>query len=193
MAIEREWAELSAQMKAHRDAGTDPSEREVRALAERWGDLTERQNSRASPGATPASPRASVVCTGRKVRRKPSAGRLRRRPPGVESPARRPPSTEGPEGGDDEHLRRAGGRGDTRPQRAEKAALFARPGIERLRSPGFGGPKGWVHHPHVGLHVNALVPLTVDLRLAPAHLTRRKRRSPETPSPSIPPAAPRCL
>jgi hypothetical protein len=34
-AIEREWAELSAQMKAHRDAGTDQSDPEVRALAER--------------------------------------------------------------------------------------------------------------------------------------------------------------
>jgi hypothetical protein len=41
-AIEREWADLSAQMKAHRDAGTDPSDPEVRALAERWRDLTER-------------------------------------------------------------------------------------------------------------------------------------------------------
>ena len=41
-AIEREWAELSAQMKAYRDAGTDPSDPEVRALAERWRDLTER-------------------------------------------------------------------------------------------------------------------------------------------------------
>ena len=41
-AIEREWAELSAQMKAHRDAGTDPTDPEVRALAERWRDLTER-------------------------------------------------------------------------------------------------------------------------------------------------------
>jgi hypothetical protein len=41
-AIEREWAELSAQMKAHRDAGTDPSDLEVSALAERWRDLTER-------------------------------------------------------------------------------------------------------------------------------------------------------
>ena len=41
-AIEREWAELSAQMKAHRDAGTDPSDPEVRSLAERWRDLTER-------------------------------------------------------------------------------------------------------------------------------------------------------
>ena len=40
-AIEREWAELSAQMKAHRDAGTDPSDPEVRALAERWRDLTD--------------------------------------------------------------------------------------------------------------------------------------------------------
>jgi MerR family transcriptional regulator, thiopeptide resistance regulator len=29
-------------MKAHRDAGTDPSDPEVRALAERWRDLTER-------------------------------------------------------------------------------------------------------------------------------------------------------
>jgi hypothetical protein len=34
-AIEREWAELLAQMKAHRDAGTDPSDPEVRSLAER--------------------------------------------------------------------------------------------------------------------------------------------------------------
>jgi DNA-binding transcriptional MerR regulator len=41
-AIEREWAELSTKMKAHRDAGTDPSDPEVRALAERWRDLTER-------------------------------------------------------------------------------------------------------------------------------------------------------
>ncbi|MGZ5214129.1 MAG: TipAS antibiotic-recognition domain-containing protein [Actinomycetota bacterium] len=41
-ANERERAELSAQMKAHRDAGTDPSEPEARALAERWRDLTER-------------------------------------------------------------------------------------------------------------------------------------------------------
>ena len=41
-AIEREWAELSAQMKAHRDAGTDRRDLEVRALAERWRDLTER-------------------------------------------------------------------------------------------------------------------------------------------------------
>jgi hypothetical protein len=41
-AIEREWAALSAQLKAHRDAGTDPSDPEVRALAERWRDLTER-------------------------------------------------------------------------------------------------------------------------------------------------------
>ena len=41
-AIEREWAELSAKMKAHRDASTDPSDPEVRALAERWRDLTER-------------------------------------------------------------------------------------------------------------------------------------------------------
>lgn len=40
-AIGREWAELSAQMKAH-DAGTDLSDPEVRALAEHWGDLTER-------------------------------------------------------------------------------------------------------------------------------------------------------
>ena len=29
-------------MKAHRDAGTDPSDPEVCALAERWRDLTER-------------------------------------------------------------------------------------------------------------------------------------------------------
>jgi hypothetical protein len=29
-------------MKAHRDAGTDPSDPEVRALEERWRDLTER-------------------------------------------------------------------------------------------------------------------------------------------------------
>ena len=29
-------------MKAHRDAGTDPTDPEVRALAERWRDLTER-------------------------------------------------------------------------------------------------------------------------------------------------------
>ena len=34
-ALEREWAELSAQMKAHRDAGTDLSDLEVRVLAER--------------------------------------------------------------------------------------------------------------------------------------------------------------
>ena len=41
-AIEREWADLSGQMKAHRDAGTDPPDPDVRALAERWRDLTER-------------------------------------------------------------------------------------------------------------------------------------------------------
>ncbi len=41
-AIERERAELSAQMKAQRDAGTDPSDPEVRTLAERSRDLTER-------------------------------------------------------------------------------------------------------------------------------------------------------
>jgi hypothetical protein len=41
-AVEREWAELSLQMKAHRDAGRDPSDPEVRALAERWRELTER-------------------------------------------------------------------------------------------------------------------------------------------------------
>lgn len=41
-ATEREWAELSTQMKAHRDAGSGPSDPEVRALAERWRDLTER-------------------------------------------------------------------------------------------------------------------------------------------------------
>ncbi|MGH2595462.1 MAG: TipAS antibiotic-recognition domain-containing protein [Actinomycetota bacterium] len=33
---------LSTQMKAHRDAGTDPSDPEVHALAEHWRDLTER-------------------------------------------------------------------------------------------------------------------------------------------------------
>jgi MerR family transcriptional regulator, thiopeptide resistance regulator len=42
LVIEREWAELSSQMKAHRDAGTDPSDPEVYALAERWRDLAER-------------------------------------------------------------------------------------------------------------------------------------------------------
>jgi hypothetical protein len=35
--IEREWTELSARMKAHRDAGTDPSD-----LEERWRDFPER-------------------------------------------------------------------------------------------------------------------------------------------------------
>ncbi|MGH2597038.1 MAG: TipAS antibiotic-recognition domain-containing protein [Actinomycetota bacterium] len=41
-AIEREWAELSAAMKGKRDAGVEPSDPEVRALAERWASLTER-------------------------------------------------------------------------------------------------------------------------------------------------------
>ena len=36
-AVEREWAELSVQLKAHRDAGTDPSD-----LEERWRDFPER-------------------------------------------------------------------------------------------------------------------------------------------------------
>ena len=40
--IEREWAELSAQVKAKRDAGVPPTDPEVRALAERWASLTER-------------------------------------------------------------------------------------------------------------------------------------------------------
>jgi len=40
--IEREWAELSAEVKAKRDAGVPPSDPEVRALAERWAELTER-------------------------------------------------------------------------------------------------------------------------------------------------------
>jgi DNA-binding transcriptional MerR regulator len=40
--VEREWAELSAAMKAKRDAGVDPSDPEVRELARRWTDLTER-------------------------------------------------------------------------------------------------------------------------------------------------------
>ena len=41
-AIEHEWAELSAQIRAKRDAGVDPSDPEVRALAERWASLTDR-------------------------------------------------------------------------------------------------------------------------------------------------------
>jgi hypothetical protein len=44
-AIERDGAELSAQMKAPRAAGTDPSAPDVRALAERWRDLTERTSA----------------------------------------------------------------------------------------------------------------------------------------------------
>jgi hypothetical protein len=34
---------------------------------------------------------------------------------------------------------------------------------EHFGNLGFGGPRGWVHHPHVRLDVNAFVPLTVDL------------------------------
>ena len=34
---------------------------------------------------------------------------------------------------------------------------------EPLGSLGFGGPRRWVHHPHVRLHVDAFVPLTIDL------------------------------
>ena len=37
-----EWTELSAQMKAHHDALTDPFDPKGPALAERWRDLTER-------------------------------------------------------------------------------------------------------------------------------------------------------
>ena len=63
-AIEREWAELSTQMKTHRDAGTDPTDPEVRRRG--WRDPTDAD---ASPAATPASPRASAACIERKVRR----------------------------------------------------------------------------------------------------------------------------
>jgi TipAS antibiotic-recognition protein len=59
-AIERERAKLSAQMKAHHDAGTDPSDPEVRSLAERWA-TSPNARSPASPAATPASPRASAA------------------------------------------------------------------------------------------------------------------------------------
>jgi hypothetical protein len=76
-AIEREWAELSTQMKAHRDAGTDPSDPEVRALAERWRDLTERTIAGftgGDPGITASLGRMySAACTRRKARRKPPA------------------------------------------------------------------------------------------------------------------------
>lgn len=40
--VEQEWAELSAAMKAKRDAGVDPSDPEVRELGRRWAELTER-------------------------------------------------------------------------------------------------------------------------------------------------------
>ena len=43
--IEWEWAELSAQVKAKRDAGVPPTDPEVRALAERWG-VTHRAHDR---------------------------------------------------------------------------------------------------------------------------------------------------
>jgi hypothetical protein len=48
--IESEWAELRSSWRHTRDAGTDPSDPEVRALAERWRDLTERT----APAAAPA-------------------------------------------------------------------------------------------------------------------------------------------
>lgn len=72
--IEREWAELSARMKTHRDVGTDPSDPEVRALAERWRDLTERTIS-GFTGGDPDITESLGVCTRRKVRRRPPAAR----------------------------------------------------------------------------------------------------------------------
>ena len=42
-------------MSAHRDTGTDPSDPEVRALAERWGNLTERQNPAVPDGSQSTS------------------------------------------------------------------------------------------------------------------------------------------
>jgi MerR family transcriptional regulator, thiopeptide resistance regulator len=40
-AAEREWADLIARVRAERDAGTDPSDPRVRALAARWQELVE--------------------------------------------------------------------------------------------------------------------------------------------------------
>lgn len=40
-AAEREWADLIARVRAERDAGTDPADPRVRALAVRWQELVE--------------------------------------------------------------------------------------------------------------------------------------------------------
>ena len=40
-AAEKEWPELMAKMKAEMDAGTDPSDPRVQALAKRWKELVE--------------------------------------------------------------------------------------------------------------------------------------------------------
>jgi len=41
-AVEQGWAVLLAEVRAARERGLDPSSREARGLAERWGALTER-------------------------------------------------------------------------------------------------------------------------------------------------------
>jgi hypothetical protein len=46
----RSWRSNASGAEAHRDAGTDPSDPEVRALAERWRDLTERTIARFTGG-----------------------------------------------------------------------------------------------------------------------------------------------
>ncbi|HEY8505749.1 MAG TPA: MerR family transcriptional regulator, partial [Gemmataceae bacterium] len=40
-AVEKEWPELMAKMKAEMDAGTDPADPKVQALAKRWHELVE--------------------------------------------------------------------------------------------------------------------------------------------------------
>ena len=73
---------------------------------------------------------------------------------------------------------------DMVPLHASRASTLAQP---RVWWPeGVGAPS------NVRLHVHAFVPLTVDLGSAPAHRTRRTRRSREAPSPSIPPTPARC-
>jgi hypothetical protein len=59
-------------MKAHRDAGTDPSDPEVRALAERWRDLTERTIA-GFTGGDAGITESLGACTRRKVQGRPPA------------------------------------------------------------------------------------------------------------------------
>ena len=72
--IEREWAELSAQM---RPTATPARTRRIPRLARSRSAGVTSPNARspASPAATPVPPRTSAACTRRKVRRKPPAAR----------------------------------------------------------------------------------------------------------------------